>query len=356
MTQLSRRSFMKIAAVGLAGLGGCQGIEMATQQAVAVPPAALLREYELVRLACLAANSHNTQPWLFHLEPGCIVVSPDFSRRCEQVDPENHHLWVSLGCATENILQAAPGMGLDASLTLLDEAVRINLRDQPAAHPCALGAAIPHRQSTRCDYDHRPVPAHTLQLLESAARSDSVDICLLTEGPRRRQVEALVLAANARQLDSALFRQELRQWLRFNEHDARTLGDGLFSACTGNPQVPSWLGNRLFDWFYTAQSAHEPLARQLHSSSGLILLHGERHDWRQWLETGRSAQRLALWITSLGLKMAFINQPIEVEQTRQQLATALGLGPRTPEILIRFGYASPMPTSFRHPIAAVINA
>jgi hypothetical protein len=71
---------------------------------------------ELVRLATLAANSHNTQPWRFEIGEDAIAVRPDFSRRCPVVDPDDHHLFASLGAAAENIVQAAPVMGLEATL------------------------------------------------------------------------------------------------------------------------------------------------------------------------------------------------------------------------------------------------
>ncbi|WP_271594731.1 nitroreductase family protein [Bradyrhizobium sp. CCBAU 65884] len=63
---------------------------------------------ELVRAATLAANSHNTQPWRFILSDNIITIRPDLVRRCPVVDPDDHHLFASLGCAAENIVQAAP--------------------------------------------------------------------------------------------------------------------------------------------------------------------------------------------------------------------------------------------------------
>jgi hypothetical protein len=67
--------------------------------------------------ATLAASSHNTQPWNFRLEAKRISILPDLSRRCPMVDPDNHHLFVSLGCAAENLLLAAQAAGLHGELT-----------------------------------------------------------------------------------------------------------------------------------------------------------------------------------------------------------------------------------------------
>jgi hypothetical protein len=69
---------------------------------------------ELVRLATLAPSSHNTQCWKFALQDKAITILPDLSRRCPAVDPDDHHLFVSLGCATENLVHAALAQGLMA--------------------------------------------------------------------------------------------------------------------------------------------------------------------------------------------------------------------------------------------------
>jgi hypothetical protein len=64
--------------------GGGPGLDVAT---------------ELVRLATLAPLSHNTQCWKFVLGARGVTILPDLSRRCPAVDPDDHHLLVSLGCA-----------------------------------------------------------------------------------------------------------------------------------------------------------------------------------------------------------------------------------------------------------------
>lgn len=52
---------------------------------------------DLVRYGTLAASSHNTQCWRFQIiDDQGITILPDFSRRCPVVDPEDHHLYVSL--------------------------------------------------------------------------------------------------------------------------------------------------------------------------------------------------------------------------------------------------------------------
>jgi hypothetical protein len=69
---------------------------------------------KLVRFATLAAKSHNTQPWKFTISDRHVTIAPDLSRRCPAVDPDDHHVFASLGCAAENLVRAAAAMGLKA--------------------------------------------------------------------------------------------------------------------------------------------------------------------------------------------------------------------------------------------------
>ncbi len=113
----------------------------------------LLRE--LVRYATLAPSSHNTQCWKFAVERRSISIVADLSRRCPAVDPDNHHLFVSLGCAAENLIQAALANALQGEATfdgVLPDALTIALVPTKAfASP--LFEAIPTRQCTRTEFD-----------------------------------------------------------------------------------------------------------------------------------------------------------------------------------------------------------
>lgn len=73
---------------------------------------------ELVRIATLAANGHNTQPLKFRLAAQSVSILPDTSRRTKVVDPDNHHLFVSLGCATENLAIAGAALGRGSEVTI----------------------------------------------------------------------------------------------------------------------------------------------------------------------------------------------------------------------------------------------
>lgn len=144
---------------------------------------------DIIRYATLAANGHNTQPWRFHVEGNVIDILPDLSRATPVVDPDDHHLYVSLGCAAENLLIAATATGRHGQLGTNAGGDRIRYSFSRAeARPHPLLAAIPMRQSTRAEYDGRSVPAADIESLRQSAETPGVRLILLTDRARVSQV------------------------------------------------------------------------------------------------------------------------------------------------------------------------
>lgn len=312
------------------------------------------RLQELVRCATLAANGHNTQPWRFGLSPDAITIRPDLSRRTPVVDPKEHHLWVSLGCATENLVLAAAALGKHADVAFNRHEVRISLENSaPVRSP--LVNAIFERQSTRADFDGQPMSNEVLSELVRAASRDRVRLLLLTERNKVEGVIEYVAQGTGAQIRNPLFVQELRSWIRFNEVDALATGDGLFSRLSGNPTLPRWVGKAVFSRVLSERSENEKYARQLRSSSGVAVFVGERADPANWFEAGRAYEHFALAATALGVRTAFVNQPVEVPDVQIQFAAWLGLGSLRPDLVVRFGRGPQMPYSLRRPLADVIE-
>lgn len=308
---------------------------------------------ELIRYATLAANSHNTQPWKFTAAERRITIAPDFARRCPAVDPNDHHLFVSLGCATENLVHAATAAGFACTTSISEDSIEIALDPAPPVET-ELFKAIPRRQSTRAIYDGTAASAQTLAALERAGTGTGVEVLLLTGTTKLNSVVDYVVEGNTAQMRDKAFMDELMRWIRFNDADAVAAMDGLSTRASGNSQWPAWLARRLLPLVMTEGSENEKYRNQIASSAGVAVFVGARSDRSSWVEVGRACQRFALRASALGLKHAFINQPVEVPQVRKQFASYLGLGERLPDLILRFGYGPELPKSLRRPVQQVM--
>jgi hypothetical protein len=364
----SRRQFSQALPVALVAAGGvaactpgsdASAYESAVRQTWRLGPLQGLQGAalgsELVRYAVLAPSSHNTQCWKFALEADAITVLPDFTRRCPVVDPDDHHLFVSLGCAAENLVQAARAHGLrgDAQFDAARDAVRVTLSPM-AAEATDLFNAIASRQSTRAEYDGKPVASDDLKRLQAAATTDRVSLLLLTDRPGLDKVLDFVVQGNTAQMKDAAFVDELKAWIRFNGTDAVRLGDGLFSKSSGNPEVPAWLGAAMFGFFFTPKAENDKYVKHLRSSAGVAVFSAAKEDKAHWVEVGRSYERFALQATALGIRTAHVNMPVEVATLRPKFAEAIGLGRTRPDLVIRFGRGPTLPPSMRRPVQAVL--
>lgn len=319
------------------------------------PLRALPRDRELVRFATLAANSHNTQPWIFSARGNVITIGPDVTRRCPAVDPDDHHLYVSLGCAAENLVLAASTLGWRADPVVDGDRIVITLEEAlPAAS--ALADAIPVRQCTRAAYAGTADAPGILRQLENACREPGVSAIVITERAAMAKVADYVLDGNSAQMRDKAFMRELVSWIRFNEAEALATMDGLFAPASGNPSLPSWVARPLLKLFFTESGENKKYREQLDSSAGVVVLAADRSDKAHWIAVGRACQRFGLQATALGLKYAFINQPVEVAALRPQFATWLGLGDRRPDIVMRFGTGPNLPRSLRRPPDLVMQS
>ncbi|MDP4302673.1 Acg family FMN-binding oxidoreductase [Leptothrix discophora] len=312
---------------------------------------------ELVRCATLAPSSHNSQCWKFALDANLrwISVLPDPARRCPAVDPDNHHVFVSLGCAIENLIQAALAHGLqgDAKFDAAGNAVRV-LLEPTRAQTTPLFTALSLRQCTRGHYDGKALSSEELALLQRAGSSDTVRLLLLTERAAMEQTLEYVIQGNSAQLADVAFVNELKDWIRFNGADAIRMRDGLYSASSGNPNIPSWIGDVAFRWLLTAKGENDKYVRQVRSSAGIAVFVGQAADKAHWVEVGRCYERFALQATALGIRNAFLNQPVEVAALRPPFAAALGLSGQRPDLVVRFGRGPVLPRSLRRPVEAVL--
>ena len=132
----------------------------------------------IIEAATRAPSGHNSQPWLFTINSeDHITLAPDFTRRLPAVDADNRELFISLGCAAENLRIAANHYGY-ATTTAVSAAgtITVRLDKQPGAQLDPLFAQIARRQTNCALYDGRAIPQAQLDDILASAASDGVHL------------------------------------------------------------------------------------------------------------------------------------------------------------------------------------
>jgi len=366
-TKVSRREFLKLAGVAGVSVVGISlldvyrpwvdldGLTRFSEKGSSV----LDQKKEIIRLATLAASSHNSQPWKFQISGENIQIHPDYTRRLPVVDPSDRELWISLGCALENLMVAARSFGYRPEITYPDndEWIDINLgaNDSGNAVKDELLEVIYERQNTRSEYTERemgsgsntelPLPDFTEPDVVSHYFNTMDDLDTISDFVKRGTVA---------QYSNKMFVEELNNWLRFNKKEALASMDGLYSRCSGNPEVPRFVG-QMFVSSSNPEKMAEVDVKKLHSSAGALIIASTRDDRTAWVHTGQVYERWALKMTGWGYRSSLLNQPIEVPEIRGQMAKSLSLGKTNPQLLARFGHAPEMPRSLRRSVSSVLG-
>jgi nitroreductase len=313
----------------------------------------------LIPYAVMAPSGHNTQPWRFVVSAEHIDIVPDFSRRLPVVDPDNRALYISLGCALENLLIAANQSAMQTQVEYFPEGedcLRIRfvgpgeVADETNR---MLFDAIPRRQSNRARYDLRPLPEQHVTALSLAVRQPDVRVTLLQDPQQRAKVARHAAVACQQQFADSAFVGELKRWIRFSERERNRHRDGLAFDTMGLPFVPRWFGSAIMALISKPHREARKVYSLIEDAPLLALFCVRRQDPSSWVNTGRSYQRMALTATALGIAHAHMNMPCEVVSERQAMKQSLDMADE-PVLLIRLGFGKRMPMSVRRPTNEVI--
>ena len=241
----------------------------------------------MMEQAVKAPSGHNTQPWLFRVQKDRIQILPDMSKSLPAVDPDNRELFISLGCATENLCIAAEAKGYtplpffsgSGEITvLLSEASMIK-------ETSGLIEEISVRQTNRGIYSGEMIPSDQLSYLRNTPLEENISLHLWSKG----------------------------EW----EFDTLSHTNMLSVLKAG-------IQNR-------------GDKKKLDSSSHLALFALRINTLPEWFALGRSLQRFLLRATEKNIAFAFLNQPCEVRDLSGLLAKDLSFTNEIPALILRLG-------------------
>lgn len=309
----------------------------------------------LVAQAVKAPSGHNTQPWCFRQNESAVEIHPDFDRRLPVVDPDDRELFVSLGCAVENLCLAAQTKGYKSAVSVGDKGViTVSLAEEAGVKPSPLFNQIDARQTNRSVYNGEEIALDVLKKLQSIRSEKGISVHYYTRQTKQfNDIEQYVLQGNTRQMQNEAFKAELKSWMRFNKkHQDQTL-DGLSYAVFGAPNVPRWMAEPIMSMAINTKTQNKADRDKIDSASHLVLFTTRENSRREWVSLGRTLQRFLLTAAELGVAHAYLNQPNEEAEIASEMTRTLGLNGEYPTILLRIGYGERQAYSKRRAVKDV---
>jgi hypothetical protein len=297
----------------------------------------------LLGYAILAPSTRNTQPWRFAVEVDTVHLFADFGRGLRISDPDGRQLYISLGCALENLLVAAEYFGFRHEVRYFPERGNAELAASVVFAPgvtwsparCGITLdAIVRRHNHNGTYRPLPVPEEVRRRLRACREESEVRLDLTDDRFFRRWVDGLTREADRLEFADPAFRKELGYWV----------DRGGF----GMPRVVSRLGGLAV----SRLDLGEPVAKQggkIVGSAALLGLVSATSDTHlAHVRTGQLLERLWLAGTAVGVSVHPMSKIMRLPKLRAALAELVPDRGWKPQHLFRVRYSSKEREPYHH--------
>ncbi len=332
--------------------------------------------------AVLAANPHNTQAWLFDLRiRGRIDCYVNPARLLPHTDPPARQIHIGQGTMLETLVLAAGSRGQRAEVEYFprgeyanDEVenkpwARVMLHADSSQKPDPLFSQVAKRYTHKGTYDGRPIPAGDLQRLQQSAKAKGVLARTMAAPASLAKLTSICDRAMAIEWISRKRNEETAGWFRLNEKEIEENLDGLSLGQTGLSGFEQWAANafvlsraKLADPKGSfAEKAIEATREQAQSASAFLMLTSPKNTRRDQLVVGRAVARAQLTASALGIQIHPMSQVLQeyadMAKLQREFRTAFEVVEgHTVQMLMRLGYADPVPHTPRRPVYKMLMA
>lgn len=312
----------------------------------------------LLGYAIFAPSPMNTQPWLFKLGNREVDICADSRRKLAVVDPDGRELIISCGAALLNLKVAAEYFGCNYRVEIEPEPENpdilarfsVGLHGETSSEDILVFNAITQRRSCRKPFEERPVPDELVADLCEEAAKHGAWFKIIGDPDARQTVAELVAEADKSQWADKQFREELAAWSRPHPLERP---DGFGVESLGIKSWMSFAGSTLIRTFDLGNGQAATDKEITRHSPLLAVVGADTEDAASWLNAGQAMQNVLLRACADNVQASFLNQVIEVPDTRQQLAGVLGVT-GFPQVLMRMGYGQPAPFTPRRAVKSVL--
>ncbi len=294
----------------------------------------------LLNFAVLAPSSHNSQPWRFEVDENNILIYPEKSRRLPESDKNDRQLYISLGCAIQNIFIAADYYGFSCTTKYLlsnDCAAKITLiKDKEVGDKHHLIFSILTRTNNRNKYESQLPDSDFLQKIK-AMEGERVKLNVVTEKSEIDQVADIALDAGVAAMDDKNFRLELSQYVKPNTTKSEI---GMPGFGLGIPTPVSFIVPTILKWFNVNRLSRKQDEALLKKHTPAFVVISTKEDQAlDWIVAGQVYEKIALRAEHAGLKTAVWAAPIQIGEYYRDLQKVTKTDFR-PQVFFRVGYTN----------------
>ncbi|HEY9161910.1 MAG TPA: nitroreductase [Desulfomonilia bacterium] len=322
-------------------------------------------EFDILNMASLAPSGHNTQPWKIRImEPGKWMLCSARQRWLPGVDPANRELMLSMGAFLRNLEIAAGARGYSVNTDILS----IDPKDNSIAEiSLKKGKSVPFdiekltsRRTVRKDLLTLPISAADYSFITGGNKDDFIYIPKGTK--EASYLQTATIEANRIQAGRVPAWEELSNWIRWSNSDARKFRNGLTPASMDIKGAAGWFVRN----FYNRKSvltddfkkkSIDMVTRQVSNYGGWIIITSQKSDIAPLISAGSKFQDMFLNVREKMIAVHPMTQILEEVPFKDNVNNELGIEKKI-QFILRTGYIKkyPQPVSLRMPVSWFVSS
>ncbi len=383
-TELNRRNFIKVMTGGASivlipsVLGACSSGDSKIWLEGWNGPMADETDIRWIVLsyAILAANPHNTQPWIVDLTgPRSLNLYVDQQRLLPETDPPARQIHISQGTFLENLQLAAKQHDYRTDIIYFPKGEYSNatVEDRPVASVTlspdasitkdSLFDVILKRQSNKSAYTDTPLSADQLVRLRTFQTDPRLQLTISDDTSVKDELSEIMIEAMRIETSSKNRDAETIAMFRFNDEERSRYRDGIGVAESGMSGLRGWIVESFFlsrddaekDSTSFGEQAVDLTTEQVRSAAAFGWISTASNTRLDQVVTGHTYERLNLTATELGVAMHPMSQVLQeysdVFDLQKRFLDYLGIpAGHTVQMLFRLGVADPVEHSPRRSV------
>ncbi len=322
-------------------------------------------EFDILSLASLAPSGHNTQPWRIRvMEPGKWMLGSVRQRWLPGVDPANRELMLSIGAFLRNLEIAANTKGYSLSIDVLsidpkdNSIAEITLKK---AKPASFNIEkIKSRRTVRNGLSNQSLSSADLSFITSGNKDDFIHI---PRGSKEASyLQTATVEANRTQSNRKPAWEELSNWIRWSNGDARKYRNGLTPAAMDIKGLAGWFVRHFYNQKTVLtddfrKKSIEMVTEQVSNYGGWIIMNSQKSDIDSLISTGSKFQDMFLNTREKMIAIHPMTQILEELPFKDSVNKELGIGKKI-QFILRAGYLKkyPEPVSLRMPVSWFVSS
>jgi hypothetical protein len=322
-------------------------------------------EFDILKMASLAPSGHNTQPWRIRvIEPGKWMLGSVRQRWLPGVDPANRELMLSIGAFLRNLEITAGVRGYSTDIDILsidpkdNSIAEITLKK---ARPSSFNTdKLTSRRTIRTDSSAMPISTADFSYITGGNKDDFLYIPNGTK--EASYLQTATIEANRTQAGRGPAWEELSNWIRWSNSDARKFRNGLTPAAMDIKGISGWVVRN----FYTRKTvltdefkkkSLDMVTRQVSNCGGWMIITSQKSDIASLISTGSKFQDMFLNVREKMIAVHPMTQILEEIPFKDNVNKELGIGKKI-QFILRTGYLKkyPVPVSLRMPVSWFVSS